>query len=303
MHKTYTANNFNILYKQVAYDLYHEPDNITSPRNLKTRELFDVKLIITNPYDRLLTIPERKMDLFYYVGELCFYLSGSNELNFINKYSKFWNKISDDGKTVNSAYGKKIFAPDNFKKSQFNYCLHELGRDINSRKAVITLRDSVDAKNSKDNICTLNLQFIIRDNKLHLINNMRSNDIIYGLTYDVMFFTFLQEMLYIYLKNGYNDLEMGSYIHNVTSLHVYERHFNMLQQIISSSLDFYNCNHKMMPKLNTADLHCQYKLLSFESDLRTANKIYTAYAGSISTPLLNWCAKILAKNRHRYKEN
>ena len=61
---------------------------------------------------------------------------------------------------------------------------------------------------------------------------MRSNDLIYGLTNDVFFFGILHQMIHTMLKSHYLNLELGEYYHNVDSLHVYEKHYKMLENII-----------------------------------------------------------------------
>jgi thymidylate synthase len=71
--------------------------------------------------------------------------------------------------------------------------------------------------------CTLSLVFQIRDNKLQLSVTMRSNDIIWGFCNDSYVFTLLQE----YVANDLG-IEMGEYVHHSISMHIYERHFDML---------------------------------------------------------------------------
>ena len=55
---------------------------------------------------------------------------------------------------------------------------------------------------------------------------MRSNDLIYGFTYDAPYFVSLQDKICLEL-----GMEKGSYNHFATNMHVYERHFEMLEDI------------------------------------------------------------------------
>lgn len=55
---------------------------------------------------------------------------------------------------------------------------------------------------------------------------MRSNDIIWGLPYDIFMFTNLQQVI----ANTLN-LKLGWYEHNPTSMHVYSNHYNMLKEM------------------------------------------------------------------------
>jgi thymidylate synthase len=57
---------------------------------------------------------------------------------------------------------------------------------------------------------------------------MRSNDIVWGLPYDVFLFTMLQELLASELS-----VDIGSYFHYAASFHLYERHFKLAEEILS----------------------------------------------------------------------
>ena len=86
--------------------------------------------------------------------------------------------------------------------------------------------------------CTLTLHWFIRENRLCLIVNMRSNDVILGFTNDVFQFTMLQEALMVNLKDTYPDIELGCYFHNAGSMHIYDRHFEMADKIIANDKAF-----------------------------------------------------------------
>ena len=66
--------------------------------------------------------------------------------------------------------------------------------------------------------CTTTLQFFVRDELLHLIVTMRSNDAYIGLPHDVFCFTMLQEIVTRSI-----NLEIGSYRHFVGSMHLYDQ--------------------------------------------------------------------------------
>jgi len=78
-------------------------------------------------------------------------------------------------------------------------------------------RREVAMSSTNDHICTTSVQFLVRDSKLHLITTMRSNELNFGFRTDVVFFTMLQEIMASLL-----NVAMGTYYHNVGSLHVKE---------------------------------------------------------------------------------
>lgn len=234
-------SNFTHAYHGIINDVYNYPEYVCSPRGLKIKEKIGYCFKINNIRDRLPYIPHRKFSLAYMFAELLWYFSGSNSTKWISKYSSMWQHISDDGSSANSAYGARIFSRHKYQTAgsepalfadwnQWKYVKDELSKDPDSRRAVIHIRmpqDSLLA--SKDVPCTLTLQFLIRDGALHQVVSMRSSDIILGIAYDIPAFTMMQE----YLANELN-VECGSYTHVSNSLHIYEKHFEMCENIIKS---------------------------------------------------------------------
>jgi len=66
---------------------------------------------------------------------------------------------------------------------------------------------------------------------------MRSNDLIFGLGNDFPFFSYLQIRLLKELNEDGLKLKLGYNIHTVGSLHVYEKHFPMIDNIIKEYED------------------------------------------------------------------
>lgn len=178
-------------------------------------EVINAVTVIEDPTHNILKSPIRNMPVRYAVGELLWYLSGSNRLDDIKKYSKAWENLSDDGETINSAYGYRIF--EEFGFDQWEYVKDKLRQDPNSRQAVIHIKDP-DFHPTKDLPCTVCLQYLIRDGKLHATTYMRSNDIWLGFPYDVFSFTCLQILMAFEL-----GVEIGTYTHIAGSLHLYSR--------------------------------------------------------------------------------
>lgn len=183
-------------------------------------EVINAVTVIKDPTRNIVLSPDRMMPTRYAVGELLWYLSGSNDLKDISKYSKVWERMSDDGETLNSAYGYRIFTKYGF--NQLEYVEEALRRDAFSRQAVIHIKDAIDYREhpTKDVPCTLTLQFLVRNGKLNLTVHMRSNDLWTGFPYDVFSFTAFQIILAFRL-----GLDIGTYTHTAGSLHLYERNY------------------------------------------------------------------------------
>lgn len=178
-------------------------------------EILNSITIIEDPTKNILKSKARNLSMRYAIGEMLWYMSGSNSLKEIQKYTNGWDRMSDDGKTVNSNYGYCIKYKFGF--DQWDFVYDELSNNPNSRRAVIHIKDA-DKRESKDVNCTVCLQFFIRDGKLYLTTYMRSNDIWMGFPYDVFQFTNMQILMSMQLEVG-----LGTYTHIVGSLHLYER--------------------------------------------------------------------------------
>lgn len=177
-------------------------------------EVINAISVIEDPTKNVLLSPIRKLSMRYAVGEFLWYLSGSNKLKEISKYTKNWERFSDDGENLNSCYGWCI--KHKFGFDQYEYVKELLKKDRNTRQAVIHIKEP-NNKPSKDVNCTICLQFFIRENKLYLTTYMRSCDLWYGFPYDVFNFCNLQVLLSMEL-----GVELGTYTHICGSLHLYE---------------------------------------------------------------------------------
>ena len=158
-----------------------------------------------------------------------------------------WDSLKDDKGCVNSAYGNLIFNEINkFGYSEYLWALQSLESDPDTRQAIMHFnKPHHQYTGNKDFVCTIGTIFQIRNGKLNLTVDMRSNDIILGLATDVAFFTLLQQQMLYDLKcyGNINDidvltnLELGTYTHIDHSLHLYERHFILAEEMLKNNFE------------------------------------------------------------------
>ena len=272
MIKTFDADNFDVLFKKICNTANENPEYICTPRGSKVKELIAPTLVLRNPRARLLGIKARKADYGFAVGEFLWYWNGRQDLESLAYYNKRAPSFSDDGKTVNSAYGYRIRVDNKYYGStQWRACKKTLLADVDSRRALLIINNSFDniravEEGSKDVPCTLSLQFFIRNNRLILHTHMRSNDIIWGLTYDLFSFSLLQEAMCLELNaEGMPGLELGEYIHTAGSLHLYEQHFKMATEIVDEASE---TKFRRAEKMERLDLKGLALLAGQEESLR-----------------------------------
>lgn len=211
------ADNMDDIYKALCSEL------ITAPEVRGTKELNGYSFTLTNLDNNVINI--RDISKSYICGELLWYALGRKDVAFINKFAGLWGRISDDGETSYSAYGDIVFNRHGF--NQVDKIIQLLCDDPESRRAVINFNvPNENVIKTKDEICTIALQFLIRDGKLNCYGIMRSNDVWYGLPYDVIFFTELTK----YIAKRLN-IPYGTYTHTVISLHAYERNYDDIKKV------------------------------------------------------------------------
>lgn len=184
------------------------------PRKGEALELQGVLLELRNPLARL-SRTESRGKLFSGLGELCWYLAGSDSSEFISYYLRKYEKSAENG-AIPWAYGPRLVG-ERGGPSQMSTIIDLLTGNPDSRRAVIQLFDANDLEGDPTDVpCTCTLQFMIRSGELQMIVYMRSNDVILGLTHDIFTFTMLQELIGRTL-----GVRLGSYRHVVGSLHLY----------------------------------------------------------------------------------
>ncbi len=216
--------------QEAFYDLCNQLKDApeVNSRGSKQREKTFCSFTISDPSDLAIDIPGRKFSVNYAVAEWLWYVSANPNINNIGKMASIWKDIADPDQNVESNYGK-YFSP------QWGWVKRELLSDPDTRRATVVINQPYHKhKNEKDYPCTHYVQFFIRDNKLHMGANMRSNDLVFGFCNDVFTFCLFQQLMLNELRNSGLNIELGSYFHHAGSLHVYERHYGMVDNIISS---------------------------------------------------------------------
>jgi len=233
-------------------------------------ELIGVLLEITDPRARL-SRTETRGKTFSCLGEFCWYLAKRNDLDFISYYIPAYKKFAD-GDIIFGGYGARLFRWRGL--DQFANVIDLLRTRNDSRKAVIQLFDANDiVEEHKDVPCTCTLQFMKRQDRIHMFTNMRSNDVFLGLPHDVFCFTMLQELAARSLS-----VELGTYKHTVGSLHLYDESADGAQQFLDEGWQ----STTPMPPMPPGDPWPNVNaLLEAESSIRGTGSFDTSRLGQL----------------------
>ncbi len=271
----------------------------SSPRGMKTRELINARILVRDPQDRLIFDPARRMNIGFAIADWLQMMVGDDELAVLSHFAKGIEEFADpkDKTKVGGAYGPRIKPPSG---NQILNVITKLKEDPNSRQAVVSIYHGPLDLVAEPKVvpCTLSLQFLIRRKQLHCIASMRSNDIVWGLTYDVFNFTMIQE--YIARQLG---LELGDYHHNAGSLHLYVDRDKAMAKDLSPHA---RVNMKMAPMPKDINIGLMFMCFREARDLSTRtfwserHKLKSQYEKDLVTVARYWAAR---KAGEKYEAN
>lgn len=297
-YKGYTANQ---LYMFAMRDL--RTANIVEGRDEPTREHTHVMFELSNPRNRLLSM--RDINPAFAWVEVLWIMAGGNSV----KYLEFWNKrmwdyADKETGLLHGAYGHRLGChwfwlngrmeysftdpvsnslytePVDFKcTSQVYRALGILSNKASSRQVVLQIWDEETdmpmwdgTERAPDIPCNLLSHLLVRQGKLEWLQIMRSNDAIWGWPYNIIQWTFLQEIM-----AGWLEIEPGSFNLVSDSFHIYKRHWDKFTPILERFDDFRSID--ITRPNDTIKFHSQSYALPFEEWQRSFRvMIETAYA-------------------------
>lgn len=223
-----TYKNVDQALPALSFEIKHRGAVVGSRQGDETREILHETVVLTEPYQREITIPHRKASLPAQIAETMWVLAGRDDIDWLSHYLPRAAEFSDDGKVWRGAYGPRLRNYGLRGLDQIDYVTGLLREDINTRRAVINIYDAgLDAVESKDIPCNDFLHFIARDGVLDLAVYVRSNDLIWGWSGINQFeWSVLQEIVATHVGLG-----IGKLVFHIGSLHVYERHFAKMEKL------------------------------------------------------------------------
>jgi len=189
-----------------------------------------VVTIYKQPCQRVLFNPVRDANPYFHLMESLWMLAGRNDVEFVKYYASRMDEFSDDGKTLNGAYGFRWRQAFDF--DQLPIIIDELKTNPKSRRCVLQMWDAAPAyddihsessdliqaiSGGKDVPCNTHAYFDTVGGKLNMTVCCRSNDVIWG-AYgaNAVHFSFLLE----YVARS-TSLPIGEYRQFSNNYHIY----------------------------------------------------------------------------------
>jgi len=289
--KVYRGTFIAPVYGQILKDLLKNPEYIANPRGMEVREIINCIMEIEQPNINLYENSVRSSQKKYIGAEILWYFSGTNKIDFISNYASMWSKLTNEDGTVNSAYGNLVFKKKNEHGfTQYGWVIESLKRDKDSRQAFMHFNvPEHQFIANKDQVCTLVALFHIRDNKLNMTLNMRSNDVVLGFMTDFTFFNLIHQQVYLHMKAHYPEISMGSYTHTSHSMHLYARHYELVENMLKEEF-----KPSALPGMNQSIIDEQGNVLEKYQDIFDAVLNNTEIPNDITdNNLLNWAIPLI----------
>lgn len=172
----------------------------------------------------------RKVPVRIFVAEQAWFIAGSRKpADFLRDFTKIWDDFTNPGDVVTVAYGYRWRR--HFGRDQLGLLIKLLEKEPSSRHGVVMAwdpsSDGLSLFKKKNVPCPYTFTVNIIDNKLHLHNMVRSNDMLLGFPHDVAGFALLQHILAQKLGVG-----VGFYSHSISNAHIYDIHYKAARTMI-----------------------------------------------------------------------
>lgn len=152
----------------------------------------------------------------------------SNNVKDLN--SHIWDQWADETGSIGKAYGYQLGVKHQYPEGEFDQVdrvLYDLKNNPASRRIMTNIYNFQDLHEMHLYPCAYSMTFNVSGNKLNGILNQRSNDFLTANNWNVVQYSILLIMM-----AQVSGLEPGELIHIIADAHIYDRHVDMVKEII-----------------------------------------------------------------------
>ena len=158
----------------------------------------------------------------------------SNKVEDLN--SHIWDQWAGEDGTIGKAYGYQMSKKYEFKTKdgiklldQVDYMLYLLKNNPSSRRIMTNIFNFEDLKDMNLEPCAYGTQWLVKGDKLHLILNQRSQDMLAANGWNTMQYAAL-----LCIVAQCVDLKVGTLTHNIGDCHIYDRHIPLIKKLLEA---------------------------------------------------------------------
>lgn len=153
----------------------------------------------------------------------------SNNIHDLN--SHIWDQWADENGSIGKAYGYQLGVKHHYKEGdmdQVDRVLYDLKHNPASRRIMTNIYNFQDLHEMNLYPCAYSMTFNVTGDTLNGILNQRSNDMLTANNWNVVQYSILLIMF-----AQVSGLKPGKLIHVIADAHIYDRHVEMVKDVIS----------------------------------------------------------------------
>ncbi|WP_053600515.1 thymidylate synthase [Bacillus sp. FJAT-18017] len=224
-----SGTNFTLIYFELLSEALGSDEKFCESRIGLVKDLGPAFIEIHEDRFRMPLLKKRSFNPFFALVEFSWFILGYNNLSILQEHISNYDKYSDDGLTLNGAYGFRL--RKKFNQDQIEQAIQILRENRETRRVVLSMWSVEDlGSDSRDIPCNTSVMLKIREGKLDMTVINRSNDLFLGIPYNVILFFLFQ--CYLAEKIG---CKVGFQRHFTDSLHLYKKDLNKVENIITAN--------------------------------------------------------------------
>ena len=153
----------------------------------------------------------------------------SNNVHDLN--SHIWDAWADENGSIGKAYGYQLGVKHHYKEGDFDQVdriLFDLKNNPASRRIMSNIYVHADLSEMALYPCAYSVTFNVANGKLNAILNQRSQDFLTANNWNVV-----QYALLVHMFAQVSGLEVGEFVHVIADAHIYDRHVDMIKEVIA----------------------------------------------------------------------
>lgn len=192
------------------------------------------KFGIVNTYDLSKEFPILTLRKTYFksaIDELLWiWQKKSNNTKDLN--SRIWDSWADENGSIGKAYGYQLGVKHKYKEGMFDQVdrvIFDLKNNPHSRRIMTNIYTFQDLHEMNLYPCAYSVTFNVEGNRLNAILNQRSQDVLTANNWNVVQYSVL-----VHMMAQVAGLQVGKFIHVIADAHIYDRHVDIVKEMINS---------------------------------------------------------------------
>lgn len=144
--------------------------------------------------------------------------------------SKIWDNWADEDGTIGKAYGYQLGVKHKYKEGEFDQVdrvLYDLKNNPTSRRIMTNIYVHNDLNEMNLYPCAYSCTFNVEGDKLNMILNQRSSDVLVANNWNAV-----QYAVLLHMFAQVSNLKPGRLIHVISDAHIYDRHIPQVKELL-----------------------------------------------------------------------